>query len=186
MEMVKNIIRPALLCLLVMTVFCGVIYTGAVTGIAQLIFPGKADGSIITVTLEDGTKKAVGSTLIGQGFTRPEYLVGRPMGVSNLSPYGEKYRENVETRIKWWRAFDPGNSASIPADLLTGSGSGIDPDISPEAAEFQAARIAHARNISEDEVRGIINKYTSGRLLGFWGEPSVNVLRVNLALDGLL
>ena len=178
--------RPAIVCLLVFIVLCGILYTGAVTGIAQLIFPEKANGSIITVTLKDGTKKEIGSELIAQEFTKPEYLIGRPIGTSNLSPVGEEQKKLVEERIKWWHDFDPDNTADIPSDLVTASGSGVDPNISPEAAEYQIERIAKARGISEDDVRKIIKRYTTGRFLGFWGEPAVNVLKVNLALDCLL
>ena len=186
MKSIINILRPAILCLLIFTVLCGVIYTGAVTGIAQLVFPGKADGSIITVTLKDGTEMKIGSTFIAQEFTEPKYLIGRPQGASNLSPVGDEQQALVEERINWWHEFDPDNTAEIPADLVTASGSGVDPNISPEGAEYQVARIAKARGIGEDEVREIINKYTTGRFLGIFGEPAVNVLKVNLALDGLL
>lgn len=186
MKKILKTFRPAIVCLLVFTVLCGILYTGAVTGIAQLIFPEKANGSIITVTLKDGTKKEIGSELIAQEFTKPEYLIGRPIGTSNLSPVGEEQKKLVEERIKWWHDFDPDNTADIPSDLVTASGSGVDPNISPEAAEYQVARIAKARGISQDDVRKIIKQYTTGRFLGFWGEPAVNVLKVNLALDGLL
>jgi K+-transporting ATPase ATPase C chain len=127
-----------------------------------------------------------GSELLAQEFTRPEYLIGRPIGVTNLSPVSEEQKKLVQERIDWWHAFDPNNAAVIPMDLVTASGSGVDPNISPEAAEYQVIRIAMARNMEEDEVRSIIQTYTSGRFLGFIGEPAVNVLKVNLALDGLL
>lgn len=179
-------LRPAVLCFVVMTILCGVIYPGIVTGIVQAAFPDKSNGSIITVTLKDGTKKDFGSALIAQEFTKPEYLIGRPAGTSNLSPVGEKQKKLVQERIDWWHSIDPDNKADIPMDLVTASGSGVDPNISPEAAEYQVARIARERKISEDAVRAIIKKYTTGRFLGFWGEPAVNVLKVNLALDGLL
>lgn len=178
--------RPALVCLLVMALICGVLYTAVVTGIAQLFFPGQANGSIITVTLGDGTQKELGSQLIAQEFTKPEYLIGRPMLVTNLSPAGDEQRALVEERIAFWHELDPENTADIPMDLLTASGSGVDPHISPEAAEYQVARIAKLRNINEETLRDIIAQYTSGRFLGFIGEPAVNVLQVNLALDGLL
>ncbi len=168
-----------------MTILCGIIYPGAITGIAQLIFPHQANGSIITVTLNDGTKKEYGSELIAQEFTKPSYLIGRPMGVTNLSPAGKEQEELVKERIDWWHSFDPGNKADIPADLVTSSGSGYDPNISPVAAEYQVARIARERGIREDAVRAVIKKCTQGRFLGFWGEPAVNVLDVNLMLDGL-
>lgn len=186
MKSVLKALRPAVVCLLVFTVLCGILYTCAVTGIAQLFFYNKANGSIITVTLKDGTKKEIGSELIAQEFTKPEYIIGRPSGTSNLSPVGDEQQKLIEERINWWHEFDPDNKADIPIDLITASGSGVDPNISPEAAEYQVARVAKARNIGEDAVRDIIKTYTSGRLLGFWGECAVNVLKVNLALDELL
>lgn len=185
----KNLIKmlkPALICLAIMTVLCGVIYPGIVTGIAQVVFGDKANGSIITVTLADGTERTYGSALIAQEFTRPEYLIGRPMGTTNLSPVSTAQKTIVQERIDWLHSIDPDNKSDIPMDLATASGSGVDPNISPEAAEYQVARIARERNMSEDAVRAIIKRYTSGRFLGFWGEPAVNVLKVNLALDGLL
>lgn len=181
-----KLLKPALICFGVMTLLCGVLYTAAVTGIAQLIFPNQANGSIITVTLKDGTQKEYGSELIAQEFTKPEYLIGRPPGVTNLSPVSDEQKKLVQERTDWWHSFDPDNTADIPMDLVTASGSGVDPNILPEAAEYQVGRIAKARNMEEDEVRHIIQTYTSGRFLGFIGEPAVNVLKVNLALDGLL
>ncbi|WP_313341219.1 K(+)-transporting ATPase subunit C [Sedimentibacter sp.] len=186
MNKIIRVLKSAVLCFIVMTILCGVIYPGVVTGIAQAVFPNQANGSIITVTLNDGTKKAFGSALIAQEFTKPEYLIGRPMGTTNLSPVGEEQKKLVQQRIDWWHSLDPENIAEIPMDLVTASGSGVDPNITPEAAEYQVARIARVRGISEDDVREIINKYTAGRFLGFWGEPAINVLKVNLTLDGLL
>ncbi len=186
MKKAMKMLKPALISFAVMTVLCGIIYTAAVTGIAQLIFPDKANGSVITVTLKDGTQKDYGSELIAQAFLKPEYLIGRPMGTTNLSPVSQQQKELVQARIDWWRFFDPENTADIPMDLVTASGSGVDPHISPEAAEFQVKRIAKARGLTEDAVRDIVRKYTSGRFLGIFGEPAVNVLQVNLALDGLL
>jgi len=179
-------LRPAATILLIMVVICGVVYTAAMTGLIQLVFPHQANGSIITVTLKDGTKKDFGSTLIAQEFTEPQYLIGRPMTVSNLSPTSDAQSKLVEQRVQWFHDLDPGNTAEVPADLVTASGSGVDPNITPEAAEYQVTRIARTRNMSEDAVRAVIKKYTTGRLLGFLGEPTVNVLKVNLALDGLL
>lgn len=171
-----------------MTILCGFIYTMAVTGVTQLIFPKQANGSVITVTLKDGTKKDYGSALIAQTFIKPQYLIGRPDNgaATNLSPTSEKEKENVQKRVDWLHFIDPANKAAIPDDLVTVSGSGVDPDISPAAAEYQVARIARERNMSGDAVRAVIKKYTTGRFLGFIGEPAVNVLEVNLALDGLL
>jgi potassium-transporting ATPase KdpC subunit len=185
MNQVIKMLKPALISFVIMTILCGVIYPGVITGIAQAAFPKQANGSIITVTLNDGTKKEYGSALIAQEFSKPEYLIGRPMGVSNLSAVSKEQEKLVKERVAWWHSFDPANKADIPADLVTASGSGFDPNISPEAAEYQVARIAGERGIGEDAVRNIIKKYTNGRLLGFWGEPSVNVLKVNLTLDGL-
>ncbi|MCL2324513.1 MAG: potassium-transporting ATPase subunit C [Actinomycetia bacterium] len=179
-------LRPAALILLVMIVICGVIYTGVMTGVVSLIFPQQAKGSIITITLKDGTKKDFGSELIAQKFTEPKYLIGRPMTVSNLGPASDAQKKLVAERVQWLRSLDPGNTAPIPADLVTASGSGVDPSISPAAADWQVARIARERGLSEAAVRATIKRYTTGRLAGFIGEPAVNVLKVNLALDGLL
>lgn len=186
MSRIWKALKPPLICFAVMTILCGVIYTAVVTGIAQLIFPDQANGSIITVTLKDGTQKEYGSGLIAQEFTKPEYLIGRPASVTNLSPVSEEQEKLVQERIHWWRSFDPENTAAIPMDLVTASGSGVDPNISPAAAEFQVHRIAKSRGMSENEVRDIIKRYTTGRFLGFWGEPAVNVLKVNLALEKLI
>ncbi|MCL2351411.1 MAG: potassium-transporting ATPase subunit C [Firmicutes bacterium] len=179
-------LRPAVLFFLAFTVVCGVAYTGVLTGIARLAFRHKADGSVITVTLKDGSKREYGSALLAQEFTEPRYLIGRPMTVSNLSPVSGEQARLVAQRTAWWRELDPENTADIPADLVTASGSGADPYISPKAAEYQAARIAKARGMAEGEVLAVIRKYTKGRFLGFIGEPGVNVLMVNLALDGLI
>lgn len=186
MKKVLKVLKPAFLSFIAMTILCGIIYPGLVTGISQVAFPKQANGSIITVTLKDGTQKDFGSELIAQEFTKPEYLIGRPLGTTNLSPVGEKQVGLVKERIEWWHSFDPENKADIPMDLITASGSGVDPNITPEAAEYQVVRIAKARGISEETVRDIIKKYSTGRFLGFWGEPAVNVLKVNLALDGLI
>lgn len=181
-----KLLKQAIVCFGIMTVLCGAVYTAAVTGIAQLMFPSQANGSIITVSLKDGTHKEYGSSLIAQEFTKPEYLIGRPEGVTGLSSVSREQKALVQENIDWWHAFDPKNTEKIPMDLVTASGSGADPNISPAAAEYQVSRIADARNIDEDEVRRIIRTYTSGRFLGFIGEPAVNVLKVNLALDGLM
>lgn len=169
-----------------MTVLCGIIYTGIITGIAQLLFPNESNGSILTATLKDGTQKEFGSEWIAQSFTEPKYLIGRPSGTSNLSPVSSEQMKIVQERIEWWKSFDKYNKSDIPMDLVTSSGSGVDPNISPAAAEFQVSRIAKIRGISEDRVRKIIHKNTTGRFLNFIGEPGVNVLKVNLELDGLL
>lgn len=181
-----KLFRAAAVCFGIMTILCGIVYTAAVTGAAQLLFPDQANGSMIVVTQKDGSQKEYGSEWIAQEFTKPQYLIGRPSGVSNLSPVGKEQQELVSERISRWHSFDPDNKADIPMDLVTASGSGVDPHISPDAAEYQVARIAAARNITEDQVRSIIRTYTKGRFLGFIGQPAVNVLQVNLALDGLL
>ena len=181
-----SVFKPALLCFGLLTLLCGVVYTAAVTGVAQLFFPDEANGSVITVTLKDGSKKEYGSRLIAQEFTKPEYLIGRPLGTTNLSPTSAEQKALVQERIDWWHAFDPSNAAEIPLDLVTASGSGVDPHITPEAAEYQVRRIAGVRGIEEEAVRNVIRDYTKGRFLGVFGERAVNVLEVNLALDGLL
>ncbi|WP_416173378.1 potassium-transporting ATPase subunit KdpC [Acetobacterium sp. K1/6] len=183
-ESIVSKLRPVLVSFLVLTLICGVIYPVIVTSIAQIAFPNQANGSIITVTQENGTSIDVGSALIGQVFTEPQYLIGRPQGTSQLSPVSEEQRALIEERVVWWQALDPQNTGAIPSDLVTASGSGVDPNISPEAAEYQVKRIAQARNMSEKAVREVITRYTTGKLLGLWGEPGVNVLKVNLALDG--
>jgi len=186
MRKIVKTLRPAVACLFIMIILCGVIYPGVVTAVAQAAFPYQANGSTLTVKLKDGTTALYGSVLLAQEFSKPEYMIGRSNGTTNLSPTGSEQKKLVQQRIDWWHAFDPGNTSEIPMDLVTASGSGVDPNISPEAAEYQVARIAKERSISEEAVREIIKKYTSGRFLGFWGEPAVNVLKVNLALDGLL
>jgi K+-transporting ATPase ATPase C chain len=171
-------LRPALLCLVIFTILCGILYTGVITGIAQIAFPSQANGSLIGSS---------GSALIAQDFSKPQYLIGRPAGgPTNLSPTSEEFAKLLQERIDWWHAFDPAITSPIPADLITVSGSGVDPHISPAAAEFQVTRIAKSRNMTETDVRAVIAKYTTGRFLGVFGEPAVNVLQVNLALDGLI
>jgi K+-transporting ATPase ATPase C chain len=186
MKLTKKVFRPALISFLLLTLICGILYPGVITGIAGVFFPRQATGSIITVKLKDGSVKEYGSALIAQQFTEAKYMIGRPSDHQNLSPVSEEYKKIVEVRIQWWRAFDPQNTQDIPADLIASSGSGVDPNITPAAAEFQVERIATARSITVEAVRAIIKKYTTGRFLGIWGEPVVNVLKVNLALDGLL
>ncbi len=185
MKKTMILMRPAIICFFVMTILCGVIYTAAVTGISKLLFPSQAEGSIITITFKDGTKKDYGSSLIAQEFTSPRYLIGRPQVTTNLSPVSEEQKKLVQERVSLLHSFDPENKEDIPMDLVTASGSGADPNITPEAAEYQVKRIAKVRGINEDEVRSIISEYTTSRFFGFWGESGVNVLKVNLALDGL-
>ncbi|MCL2322523.1 MAG: potassium-transporting ATPase subunit C [Oscillospiraceae bacterium] len=186
MKNILKLLRPAFLCFMIMTLICGVVYTGVVTGIAQVFFRDKANGSIITVTLNDGTKKDFGSSLLEQEFKDPKYLIGRPMGTTNLSPNSKGEENTVNERISFLKGLDPGNNAPIPIDLVTSSGSGVDPYISIEAAMYQVPRIARVRGMNENDVKSIIDKYTVNRFLGFIGEPGVNVLKVNLALDNLL
>lgn len=176
------------------------VYTGVVTGFAQLIFPDKANGSIIEV---DGKK--YGCELLGQQYTDDGHMWGRIMNIdvstykdengktlmyaapSNLSPASEEYEALVKERVEKLREANPDmGETTIPVDLVTCSGSGLDPHISPAAAEYQVARIAKANDMTEDEVREIIKKCTDGKFLGVFGEETVNVLKVNLMLDGIL
>jgi len=185
-------LRPALLMLLVMSVLTGILYPLVVTGIAQLVFPRQAAGSLVN---RDGL--ALGSSLIGQSFTAPEYFWSRlsattpqpyngtASGGSNLGPLNPALLDAVKARIAALRAADPGNSSPVPVDLVTASASGLDPDISPAAAQFQAARVARVRAVPLARVQALIAAHTAGRLLGVLGEPRVNVLELNLALDAL-
>ena len=186
--------------LLVMTLLCGGVYPLAATGLAQVLFPDQANGDLIVI---DGVN--YGSEHIGQPFTQMNHLWGRPMSVdtasftddegnplayawaSNKSPAGDEQELVYAQRVAQLRDAHPemGN-APVPVDLITESGSGLDPEISPEAAEYQVKRIAANSAWTEDEVREIIARYTSGRFLGIFGEPRVHVLKVNLALDGIL
>lgn len=183
-------VRPVLVVFAALTVLTGVAYPLAVTGLAQLSFPQQAAGSLV----EQGGQP-VGSRLIGQTFTDPKYLWGRPSatapvphnalasGGSNLGPLNPALAEAVQGRIDALRAADPGNTAAVPVDLVTASGSGLDPHISPAGAAFQAARIARVRNMPLPQVQQVIADHTEAPLFGFLGEPRVNVLQVNLGLD---
>lgn len=183
-------VRPVLVVFAALTVLTGVAYPLAVTGLAQLSFPQQAAGSLV----EQGGKPA-GSRLIGQSFTDPKYLWGRPSatapvpnnalasGGSNQGPLNPALAEAVQGRIDALRAADPGNTAAVPVDLVTASGSGLDPHISPAGAAFQAARIARVRNLPLPQVQQVIADHTEAPLFGFLGEPRVNVLQVNLGLD---
>jgi len=185
-------IRSAALLLLVFTVLTGVAYPLLVTGIAQGIMPARANGSLM---VQDG--KAAGSALIGQPFSDPKYFWGRPSATgpfpynaaassgSNLGPTNPALAEAVGTRIAALRAADPGNEAPVPVDLVTASASGLDPHISPAAAQFQVPRVARARSLPEERVKQLVVDQTERRQLGVLGEPRVNVLRLNLALDAL-
>jgi len=192
----RHVLGPAIALLVAMTVITGAAYPAVVTLIAQVAFPTQANGSFITV---DG--KTVGSSLIGQAFDQPKYFWGRPSdaGVtpsnpagydgtasagSNLGPTSAALIANVQAQVDRLRAAN--GNAPIPVDLVTASASGLDPDISPAAAEYQVARVATARGMTQDAVRAIVARHTSQPLLGFIGEPTVNVLELNLDLDGLL
>ncbi|MCR0263515.1 potassium-transporting ATPase subunit C [[Clostridium] innocuum] len=176
----------ALICILVLTLLCGLVYPLIMTAASQLIFPEQANGSVLTVT-KDGKTQTVGSALIGQSWTEPKYLIGRPNSgaPTNQSAVSEEQKQTVAEYVKWWNEFDPETRGKdIPEDLLTASGSGVDPEISPKAAEFQVERIARVRKVPESSVRKLIDKYTTGKTFGFLGENRVNVLLVNLELDG--
>ena len=176
--------------LLVLSVITGVLYPLAATGLSQWMFPHQANGSLIE---RDG--KPIGSALIGQSFTDPKYFWGRPSATSpnpynagassgsNQGPTNPALADAVKQRIAALRAADPGNSAPVPVDLVTASGSGLDPEISQAAAQYQLERVARARRLSSEQVQALVNQSTSGRQLGVLGEPRVNVLRLNLALD---
>ena len=186
----SSIVRPALVTFAVLTALTGVAYPLVVTGFGQVAFPEQAAGSLI---LRDG--KPVGSSLIGQNFSDPKYVWGRPSatgpqpynasnsGGSNQGPLNPALTDAVKGRIEALRAADPGNTAPVPGDLVTASGSGLDPHISVAGAQFQAARVARARNLPLQQVQQMIEKYSEGRLFGILGEPRVNVLQLNLALD---
>src|SRR5215472_13715794 len=184
-------IRAAIVSLLALTVITGIAYPLLVTGIAQAVFPRQANGSLI---YRDG--KAVGSGLIGQPFDDPRYFWSRPSATSpfadnaasssgsNLSPTNPALVKAVQDRVDALRAADPGNPALVPVDLVTASGSGLDPHISPAAALYQVGRVARARRLPAEAVQQLVERHIEKRFLGFLGEPRVNVLALNLALDG--
>ncbi len=185
-----KLLKPALLSLLLLTLITGGVYPALVTGLAQLLFPRQANGSLI---VRDG--QAVGSELIGQPFADPAYFWGRPSATgpfpynaaassgSNLGPTNPALLEAVKGRIEALRQVDPANPAPIPADLVTASASGLDPHISPAAAFYQVARVAKARGLAAEQVKSLVAEYSEGRQWGFLGEPRVNVLKLNLALE---
>lgn len=183
-------IRPALVLLGLFTVLTGLAYPAAVTGAAQTIFPKQANGSLVQ---KDGA--VLGSSLIAQPFTDPGYFWSRPSGTgpfpnnakassgTNQGPTNPALADAVKGRIEALRAADPGNTAPIPVDLVTASGSGLDPHISPAAARYQMGRVARARGMEVSSVQQLVDKHTDGRFVGLLGEPTVNVLELNLALD---
>jgi K+-transporting ATPase ATPase C chain len=187
---IRTQLRPAIGLLVVLTIITGLLYPALVTAISQVVFPNQANGSFITV---DG--KTLGSSLIGQAFDQPKYFSGRPSAAgsgydgmasagSNLGPTSAKLVQDVTDRVTALRAAN--GDAPIPVDLVTSSASGLDPDISPEAAAYQVARVAAARDMTEDEVRAAVARHTKKPLLFFLGQSRVNVLELNLDLDGLL
>ena len=186
MNVMRNIVTAALMTV-VTTVLLGIVYPLAVTGIAQAIFPDKANGQLI-----ERNGKVIGSRIIGQGFSSPGYFRSRPSAAgtgydaansagSQLGPTNKKLVDNVKANVEAARKENA--TASVPIDLVTTSASGLDPHLSPAAADFQVGRVARERGISEADVRAIVAAHTEGRQLGFLGEPRVNVLELNLALD---
>ena len=189
---VRRFLWPPIAILLAMTLITGVAYPALVTAVAQVAFPSQANGSFIVTA--DG--RTVGSSLIGQAFSDPKYFWGRPSAAgkdgydasgsagSNLAPTSKALIDRISADVDRLRAANGGGP--VPVDLITTSASGLDPDISPAAAEYQVARIAAARSISEADVRTVVVRHTEGQLFGFLGEPRVHVLALNLDLDGLL
>lgn len=186
-------LKPAVIMLLIWTAITGIIYPALVTTLAQGLFPSQANGSL----LRNAQGKSVGSALIGQPFTNPGYFWGRPSATSptpgngaassgsNLGPTNPALVDAIKARVQALKEADPANQAAIPIDLVTASGSGLDPHISPAAARYQINRVAQTRRISVDKVSKLVEANTENRLWGFLGEPRVNVLKLNLALDGL-
>lgn len=185
-------IRPAVVSFLLLTLLTGIAYPLLVTGISQVAMPTQANGSLIVV----GGKPA-GSELIGQSFSDPKYFWSRPSATgpmlnnasassgSNLGPTNPALMDAVKARVQALRDADPGNSLPVPVDLVTASASGLDPHISPAAAEYQLARVARVRNLNPETLHKLVAEHTEGRQFGILGEPRVNVLELNLALDAL-
>ncbi len=190
--MLVRLIRPAISLLVLMTVLLGIVYPLLITGVAKVVFPRQAGGSLI---YEHGT--LIGSTLIGQSFSDPKYFWGRPSATSpqpynalassgsNLGPLNPALLDGVKANAKALHDADPDNQRLIPVDLVRASASGLDPEISLAAARYQATRVARARNLPLEQIEALIRAHYQGRLLGFIGEPRINVLEVNLALDHL-
>ena len=184
-------LRPAAMMLLLFTLLTGALYPAVVTALAQLLFPSQANGSL----LKDTQGQLVGSALIGQTFSDPKYFWSRPSGTSpysynagassgsNLGPTNPALTDAVAARIQALKTVDPDNKAPVPVDLVTASGSGLDPQISLAAADYQVQRIAKVRNISETKIRELVSVHSEDRQWGVFGEPRVNVLQLNLALD---
>lgn len=188
----NKVLKPALLLFLLLTLIAGVVYPLLVTVVSKVTMPSKAAGSLI---VKDG--KLIGSTLIGQNFSDSKYFWGRLSATSplpyngaassgsNLGPLNPALTDNIKARINALRAADPTNNAPIPVDLVTASGSGLDPEISPAAAQYQAERVARVRNMPVAIVQKLVEQNTAGRQFGLFGEPRINVLAINLALDDL-
>lgn len=188
--MMKTILRPAIVLFVALTVLTGLVYPAVVTAIGQAAFPHQANGSLIE---RDG--RAVGSEIIGQQFDAPQYFWGRLSATtpnpynagsssgSNLGPTNPALADEIKGRIDALHAADPDNRAPLPVDLVTSSGSGLDPEISPAAAAYQVARVAKARGMTSAQVEALVGEATSARQFGVLGEPRVNVLKLNLALD---
>lgn len=188
----KTLMRPAVSLFVVLTAITGIAYPLAVTGIAKVAFPEAADGSLI---VKDG--KTIGSRLIGQNFSDPKYFWGRPSATgpmpynasassgSNQGPLNPALVDAVKARIEALKAADPDNKQPIPADLVNASASGLDPHISPEAAAYQVTRVAGQRQLPAADVKALVSQYTESRQWGVFGEPRVNVLQLNIALDSL-
>jgi K+-transporting ATPase ATPase C chain len=186
----SSLVRPALVLFVILTLITGIAYPLLITGIAQALFPRQANGSLL---LRDG--QPVGSGLIGQSFSAPKYFWSRPSattpqpyngsasGGSNQGPLNPAFVQAVTARIQALRAADPANQAPVPVDLVTASASGLDPDISLAAADYQVARVARARGLPSAVVQQLVNSQAHGKLLGFLGEPRVTVLELNLALE---
>ncbi|WP_423226725.1 potassium-transporting ATPase subunit KdpC [Candidatus Amarolinea aalborgensis] len=191
-ELTRTYIRPAVVLLALFTLLTGLVYPLAVTGLAQAVFPIQANGSLMA-----HNDRIVGSALIGQPFDDPRYFWGRPSATapfpynaaassgSNFGPSNPALIAAVQARIAALRAADPGNTLAVPGDLVTASASGLDPHISVAAALYQAPRVARARGLTSEAVAQLVAQQTEGRQLGFLGEPRVNVLKLNLALDGV-